>query len=214
MGTAITNRTEQSGTMLSYKAIFGMSGSLEARISLAVGRLLTVKRQDLDPSVQAWCEQLSGYEPDELTAAFNRAELEIRAFPDIADIVDFIEKPRFHDALALALRGIAKHGVEWQDIPGRRWIEEDRSVFRSRAEGGPPKVEKVEMPIPAPEMPARLKRTLELFGQTRELHWGLKRLKRDHPAFWTGDTEFETGQHGRQAAAIERDLYQCWLEAR
>jgi hypothetical protein len=211
MVTAITNQTERNATLLSYEAIFELPASMQVRITTAVARLLTVKRQDLDQSVQAWSEQLSRYEPGELTDAFNRAELQIRAFPDIADIVDFIEKSRFHDTFALVLRGLAKHGVDWQRIPGICELVPPYAVIDLE---NPASYRVTREPVEMPELPRRVIEALEIFGQIGTMKGGLVRLKRDHPAFWTSDTEFATGQHGRQASMIERDFYQCWQEAK
>jgi len=197
--------------MLSYENIFQTRQDLTDQIKTATARLLTVKGRELEETaLQVWPAQLWRYQPVELAAAFNRAELQIRAFPDLADIVDFIEKPRFHDAFALVLQGLAKHGVDWQRIPGMREVAPGHAAIRP---DDPSTFVVLRDPVEPPELPRRIIQALEIFGQIGTMRGGLVRLKRDHPVFWTGDTEFTTGQHGRQASMIEKELYQAWQEA-
>lgn len=200
--------------MLSYSGIFTTPATLTVQIKMAVGRLLTVKRQELNPAVDAWAEQLNGYTSAELAQAFNRAETQIRAFPDIADIVEYIERPRFHDALALILDGLRLFGPEWQDT--KPWTEGDRWDYTSPEALA--KNERLLVPgkvhpaIKAPEIPPRMVSALCIFGNSKGPYEGLQRLRRNHPNCGAGD--FDPGQGMRLGEQIERSLYACWLEAR
>lgn len=147
-------------------------------------------------------QRLKDYGTSELVRAFERAEREVSAFPTVSHLVEYIEKPRFHEALGVVIRGLRVHGVGWERIPGQRHRDSEDAEWI---------IDK--NPIELPELPPRMVRALEIFGGGETMHAGLKRLKRDSPNFWTGDTEYVTGQHGRQASAIERDFYQCWMEA-
>jgi hypothetical protein len=139
-------------------------------------------------------------------------EREVRAFPDVADLVQILDRAEFDAAFALVLRGLRRHGVEWRDREA--WKESDKWDMTSPAaiaKGDrilvPGKVHPAE---PAPIIPPRMKRALELFGQEGMVETGMRRLMRDSPTLWTSETERDSGQHGRQASQIERDLLDCW----
>jgi hypothetical protein len=170
----------------------------------------------LDPAVmRLWAQVLEKYSPEQLTHGFNRTEREVSAWPAVAQLVGIIERDEFDAALALVLKGIKRHGYDWQDREA--WAEGDKWDYHSdeaKKLGDRIKiVGKVHPAEPAPAIPARMVKTLELFGRGGDFREGLKRIWRDDPFFWTGETERETGQHGRQVGQIERDLWACWLRS-
>ena len=90
--------------------------TIQARIKACVARLQTVKGRTISLSLlDAWVEQLSPSDPTLLAAAFNRVEREIPAFPDVAHVVQILERAEFDAAFAVVLRGIPRHTVEWKD---------------------------------------------------------------------------------------------------
>ncbi len=158
---------------------------------------------------------MSPSDPEKLAAAFNRVEREIPAFPDVSHVVQILDRAEFDDAFALVLCGLPRHGIKWEDRPA--WKAPDRWDMTSPeaiALGDrilvPGKVHEAE---PAPVIPLRMLQALALFGYDGQAESGLLRLKRDSPNFWTGETEHSPGDHGRIAAAIDRDLYACWWRA-
>jgi hypothetical protein len=175
------------------------------KIAIATGRLATALQFAIDAVlIELWKQILDQYTDDELARAFERAQSQISAFPAPAHLVGYIEKARCADAFAMVLKGIPRFTTDWQ--AKQPWATRERNA-EDRL------VDVWHKGEPAPELSPKLTRTLELFGHVGTVKGGLVRLKRDHPAFWTGDTEFTTGQHGRQASAIERDFYQAWMEA-
>ncbi|MGA8730292.1 MAG: hypothetical protein WB608_16175 [Terracidiphilus sp.] len=216
-GTAITKSpTSAKSTMASYSEILQSSLPLPVKIKAATARLQTMLRQQLDPAtLDGWVEDLSPFTCDELAWAFNHVERHVAAFPAVSQIVEVIEKRQFHEQFTLVIHHLPRFGVEWKD---REAYKDSDTWDYTSAEAIAKKERicirgKIHPAEPAPTIAPRMVRALEQFGQAGVLSAGLKRLKRDCPAFWTEDTEWVTGQHGRQASALERDLWECWLES-
>jgi hypothetical protein len=176
-----------------------------------------VKERKLNESILAtWVEQLTPYAPEKLAHAFNRVEREIRAFPDIADVIGILQRDEFDAEFAVVLNGLRRHGLEWEDREA--WKEDDKRDWKSAAAKASPDgflviIGKFHPAEPAPVLSARMEQALGRFGRTGTRIDGLKRLKRDHPAYWDSDTSWETGQHGKQADAIDREMYAAWLRS-
>jgi hypothetical protein len=204
-------RTQQPQPLPTYKQLFESLGSKFAHILEASARLGLMLGKVLEPDVmRLWAQGLEKYSPQQLAKAFGRAESEIAAWPAVAQLVEFIEREAYLRALAVVLQGLPRHGAEWEDVPARQ--EANKYDYT-----GPERVVvpgKIHPAIPAPEIDSQMVSALKSFGQVGTLEAGLRRLLRDHPCFWNGDTEFQTGQHGRQVAMIDRDLYACWLIAK
>jgi len=199
--------------LLSYKAILTTSEPLQAQLAAAISRLALMTGKLLQREVlDGWIQNLESYSSERLIPAFERVEREVAAFPAVSHVVQILDRAEFDAAFALVLRGLPRYGVEWRDREGWKdpdtwdWHSEEavRLGDRIRVVG------KIHPPEPAPVIPARMVRALELFGQTGLMEAGLRRLKRDSPALWTAETEHNPGDHGRIAGAIERELWDCW----
>jgi hypothetical protein len=210
-------KTQQPQQLLTYKQLFASPGSTFAHVLMACSRLGLMLGKVLDPPMmRLWAQQLEGHQESELAYAFNRAEREISAWPAVAQIVEYVERRRFDAALAVVLSNLRKFGPEWKDIPAykegdriRKYRDEvTRQIVEEVVEVG-----KTYPAEPAPVIQPRMQKALELFGRDGKRETGMRRLLRDHPAYWTGETERETGQHGRQADAIDKALFECWLRA-
>lgn len=212
----VPSQPSQNRQTLTYAQLFATRESKTAQIKRATTRLGVATGKALDSStLEIWAQNLESYSSEQLTAAFVRAEGEVAAFPAVAHLKAYLDRAEFDAALALVLKGIRRHGPAWEDREA--WKESDTWDYHSAeaiALGDRIKiVGKVHAPEPAPTIPPRMVKALELFGQEFDFRTGLKRLYRDSPVYWDGSTERETGQHGRQAAQIERDLFLCWLRA-
>jgi len=127
----------------------------------------------------------------------------------VSHIVQILDRADFDAQFALVLKGIRRHGWEWKDREA--WRGGEKYDF-----SGPERVVipgEVHPMESAPAISPRMLRALELFGQEGDFHTGLKRLYRDSPVYWTGDTERNTGDHSRLAGQIERELWAAWLRA-
>lgn len=207
MSTEMEKSPQQPPQLLTYKQLFNSSETLQVQIAQATARLGLMTGRALEaPQLLGWVQNLEKYNPSRLTHAFERVEREVAAFPAVSHIVAILDRDEYDLQVALVLRGIQRHGYKWLDRPG--WREEIFDEVERIHRPGP-----VHPPEPAPEIPLRMKRALELFGRQDDFREGLVRLWRDDPAFWTGETERETGQHGRQVNAIDKDLFACWLRA-
>jgi hypothetical protein len=139
----------------------------------------------------------------------------VAAFPAVSHVVQILDRADFDAAFALVLRGLPRYGVNW--VGRKAWKEADRWDMTSAEAIA--KGDRILVPgpwheaEPAPPIPPRMVRALELYGQEGTLTGGLVRLKRDCPVFWSESMERETGQHSRQAAQIERDLWEYWRRA-
>ncbi len=165
--------------------------------------------------LDGWAENLETYSPSQLQAAFEQVERQVAAFPAVSHIIAILDRAEFDAQFAMILKSIRWHGWEWKDREA--WKERDTWDFHSAeavALGDRIRViGKVHAAEPAPEIPPQMARALELFGQDGDFHTGLKRLWRDSPTLWTGDTERNIGDHSRMAALIDKDLYACWLRS-
>ena len=217
MSTAIApNQPSSSSTLQSYANLLQNSSPIQARIKACVARLQTVKGRTISLSLlDAWVEQLSPSDPTLLAAAFNRVEREIPAFPDVAHVVQILERVEFDAAFAVVLRGIPRHTVEWKDRnayqdPGTWDMHSEAALKLGDRIFVPGKMHEAE---PAPVIHPKMVKALGLFGADGDFHRGLRRLARDSPYFWDGDTTYKSGDHGRIAGQIERDLLDCWKRA-
>ena len=204
-------------TLRLYSEIFqSQQFPMSDRVMMAVGRLLTVMRQQLEDVVlQAWAQNLEKFSAEELIWAFTKTEREVSAFPAIAHIVQHVEEQQFHAELyGVLLKGLLRHGPRWEDIPA--WQDPGQWDYTSAEAVA--KKDRIWREGPrhpaesAPPLSERMRKAVKLFGHG-SFEVGMKRLKRDDPSFWDGETEITTGQHGRQASQVERDLWNCWLEA-
>jgi len=217
MSSAMEPSKGKQPTLLSYSQIFQVSQPITERIKAATVRLQTIKGRDLNAStLAAWIEQLSQFAPEPLAAAFNRTEREVPAFPDVSHIIQILDRAEFDSYFALVIKGLRRHGYDWQDREA--WRECDKWDWHSPEALAHPDGRinlggKIHAAEPAPAIPARMLKALELFGGEDDFKIGLRRLYRDWPGYWDGDTVRDTGQHSRQAALIEKDLLACWLRA-
>ena len=199
-------RDAQAMLVWPFTKIFSSALGHQSKIAIATARLSTALQADTDPIIlEIWKQRLEDYTDDELQQAFTRAERELKAFPAPAHLVDYIERSRFHDALAVVLAGLARYGAEWKERPAYRDYVRVDGVLQDGL------WHPAEEP---PKLSQRMVDALCLFGHSLTIHEGLLRLKRDHPRFWSSDHENPSGKHGQQLSLIERDLYACWMEAR
>ena len=210
MSTEMERNPKPSSNMLTYRQLFTTSHPRRIQVVAAAGRLGLVLGKTLEsPVLQAWAENLDRYPAELLIGAFERVEREVAAFPAVSHVVQILDRAEFDEAFAVVLRGLPRHGVKWEDREA--WQDPGRYDFsgadRVWIEGPKHPAE------PAPELPARMVKALALFGGAASVESGLLRLKRDSPAFWTGETEHNPGDHGRIASTIDRDLFECWKRA-
>ena len=212
----VPNQQSPNSKLLSYRSLLSGIRITPLKIGAAVSRLAVMTGKVLSNEVlDGWIENLARYSPEKLISAFERVEREVAAFPAVSHVVQILDRAEFDEAFALVLRGLRRHGVDWKDREA--WQESDKWDMTSEAaiaKGDrilvPGKVHPAE---PAPIIPLRMLQALALFGQDGTAETGLRRLMRDCPAFWTESTDRETGQHSRQAALIEKDLFDCWRRA-
>ena len=202
-------RTQPQPQFPTYKALFSTKSPKRFQIKAAATRLGYVLGKVLESTMlEVWAEKLERFNQSQLTAAFDRAENEVAAFPAISHIVGYIERAQFDEQYLTILKHVRWHTVDWLDRPAYRdpekydWSGTDRVVIEGT----------VHPAEPAPVIPARMQRALELFGSGARRD-GLVRLMRDHPNLWHEEQERETGQHSRQAALLEKDLLACWLRS-
>ena len=210
-------RTPQQPRMLTYMQLFSTKESTRVQVKRAATRLGYMTGKVLEPMLlEGWAQNLETYSPSQLQAAFERVEGEGAAFPAVAHIKAILDRAEFDAALVLVLKGMARHKY-WEWLDRKEYKESDSWDFHSAeaiALGDRIKViGKTHPAEPAPTIPPRMLKALELFGQEGDFHMGLKRLWRDSPVFWTGDTERNPGDHGRIADQIDRSLFDCWKRA-
>ena len=216
MSTAM-EKTQQQSQMLTYRELFSTSESVQAQIVKAAGRLgYMLGKVPERAMLQGWVQNLEQYSPSQLQGAFERVETEVAAFPAVSHIVQILQRAEFDAQFAMILKGIRDHGYEWKDLAG--WKERDKKEFHSpealaHPDGFILTVGKIHPPVPAPVIPPRMVKALELFGQDGEFHTGLRRLYRDSPTFWDGDTVRNIGDHSKLASLIDKDLFACWLRS-
>jgi hypothetical protein len=166
-------------------------------------------------TLEIWAQNLQSYSTERLIGAFERAEGEVAAFPAVAHLKAYLDQAEFDHWFAVVLTGMPKHGPDWKEEEA--WKSADKWDFHSAeaiAKGDRILIPGIWHPaVPAPELPERMVTALGLFGDTGKMRDGLIRLNRDSPAFWTGDTERNIGDHSRLASLIRKDLYACWLRS-
>ena len=205
-----------SKQMLTYAQLFATKESKTAQIKRATTRLGVATGKALSPAtLEIWAQNLQSYSTERLIGAFERAEGEVAAFPAVAHLKAYLDQAEFDHWFSVVLVGMPKHGPDWKEVEA--WKSADKWDFHSAeaiAKGDRILIPGIWHPaIPAPELPERMVKALGLFGDTGKMRDGLIRLNRDSPAFWTGDTERNIGDHSRLASLIRKDLYACWLRA-
>jgi len=135
--------------------------------------------------------------------------MEIKAWPSVAQIVEYIYVNQFDEEWNMLLAGLPRHTVEWKDrqsrkVPGSWEFQGSDRVW----------VEGELLPeIPAPVLPAYLERALQTFGHGK-CEDGLRRIKENHPHFWSRETESLQGQHNRDMEALKGKFWVEWVKAR
>lgn len=210
------NQPSSRRNLPSYRDLLTSATGMEGRIAGAVSRLGMMTGKILPAEVlDGWIQNLASYSPEKLIGAFERVEREVAAFPAVSHVVQILDRAEFDDALALVLRALPRHGVKWEDK--KAWKSPDQWDHTSAAAVA--KNDRILIPgvvhpaEAAPTIPPRMVRALGLYGQDGSVELGLVRLRRDWPGFWTESTDREAGQHSRQAAQMERDLWECWRRA-
>jgi len=216
MSTAM-EKTQPPPQMLTYAQLFSTKESTRIQVKKAAARLGYVTGRVLEPMLlEGWAQNLETYSPSLLQAAFERVEREVAAFPAVSHIIQILDRAEFDSYFALVIKGLRRHGYDWQDREA--WRECDKWDWHSPEALAHPDGRinlggKIHAAEPAPAIPARMLKALELFGGEDDFKIGLRRLYRDWPGYWDGDTVRDTGQHSRQAALIEKDLLACWLRS-
>ena len=206
-----------SNKMLTYAQLFATKESKTAQIKRATGRLAVATGKALTPAtLEIWAQNLGSYSPERLIGAFERAEGEVAAFPAVAHLKAYLDRAEYDAALALVLTGIRRHTWEWKDREA--WQESVKWDWHSpealaHPDGRIDIGSKIHAAEPAPTIPPRMVKALELFGEEDDFRLGLKRLYRDAPSLWTADTERNPGDHSSMAALIDKDLWAAWLRA-
>ena len=198
---------KQQETGNQFSTIFKSSKSKTEKIEMAVSLLRQMSEKPENPVVvKSWARALQVFGEDQLSEAFNTVSLTSTGWPTLGDITAPILEAEFAADLAWLLRGLKLHKREWKDRPAVYGPD-----YRKPGAGiddwtqGP----LLEAAIPAPAIPARLVRALQVLGAGTVLD-GLAELAR-HPQ---GGGQWDAVEAGKVRFQVERDFKAAWMIAR
>jgi hypothetical protein len=156
------NQPQPIGRLLSYFDLFATSEPLHEQIRTAAARLgMVADRVIPSPTLEAWAQTLGRFSAAELASAFDTAELTMEAWPTPAKVAKLIIDGRFFADYAWLLRNLKEHGPTWKDSPER--LGELKRIPGMGPDDFYPR-EILEPAIPAPPMPPRIAKAVEIYG--------------------------------------------------
>ena len=198
---------KQQETGNQFSTIFKSSKSKTEKIEMAVSLLRKMSEKPENPVVvKSWARALQVFGEDQLAEAFNSVSLTSTGWPTLGDITAPILDAEYAADLAWLLRGLKLHKREWKDRPAVYGPD-----YRKPGAGiddwtrGP----LLEAAIPAPPIPPRLVRALQVLGAGTILD-GLAELSR-HPQ---GGGQWDAVEAGKVRFQVERDFKAAWMIAR
>jgi len=210
--------TDPNHTPNPFEKLFGVAEPLRDRIIAAAGYLRLAL--DLPPAnpemLMAWSEILTCFDSKQLAQAFNVASLTVASWPKPADIAQQLFEQEFAADYAWIIQNLKLHKVEWKDR--EPLYSESRTEFYEDENGKPARRERVreilKPAIPAPAIPARIKRALEIYG-ANGLTSGLRMLY-NHPEIGGsfGPDPLSSTELVRLKGDIDRGFRAAWMQAR
>lgn len=179
---------KQQGQMLTYKQIFSANAPMGEKVAVAAARLALMLSQPLEDSMlDGWVQQLSTYDDESLTFAFNQAERMLDAWPTVSKVIRILGDRQFEQDLQYLLDGIRSNS--WEDnyhggSDFKRW----------------------------PEPPGSLQRVLCRFSRGSAWKKGLRRLG-GHPALNGWPSVDGSEESERTASRLEKEFRVAWDRA-
>lgn len=203
MGT--TNTTQVKNP---YRICFADSKPKEAQIARAVMILLETQGKPRNlVLMERWAQMLQGFSGDQLAESFFAVSLRATGWPTIGDITREIFDREFQVDYAWLLENLRRHSAAWNDLPAL--YENGPRELGGSLDDVP--VVCVKHAIPAPQIPLRTVRALELFAAAHNTAPGLAKLS-IHPEATTRPEEPAEAQRVRQA--LDKEFRAAWQIAR
>ena len=190
-----------------FLTIFSGKEPKMRQLQCAVALLRETLSQPENPRVvELWAQMLVGFGNEDLAAAFNTVALTSTRWPTLGDITAPILEAEYAADLAWLLHGLRLHKKDWHDRPavyGPEYRKPGAEIDDWTK--GP----LLEAAIPAPPIPPRLVRALQVLGAGTVLD-GLAELAR-HPQ---GGGQWDVVEAGKVRFQVERDFKAAWMMAR
>jgi hypothetical protein len=202
---------KQTAEKSPFWTVFNAKDGKEAKIK-QIQTAVELLREMLDKpenprQASLWAQALIPFSGDQLAEAFNACALTSKGWPTLGDITEPIFAAEFAADLAWLLQRLKLHKPEWRDRPAIFGPD-----YRKPGAGidewtkGP----ETHAAVPAPPIPPRLVRALQVLGAGTELD-GLTELAR-HPG--AGGVIADSVESGKARFQVERDFRAAWMMAR